>query len=384
MDQGNNHFDVVARHYHLYAFRQFDGASHVSSTEVELRTVAFEERSMTAAFVFGQDVHFRFELGVRVDGARLSQYLTTFDFFTFDTTQQNTYVLTSTAFVQQFAEHFNASTGGFRGFFDTNDFNFFTYFDDTALYTTGNNGTTTRDGEYVFDRQQERLVNRTLWFRDIGIQVASQFDDFRFPLCVAFQRFQSRTTNDRGVVAREIVLRQQFTNFHLNQFQQLFVINHVAFVQEHDDVRNAYLTTQQDVLTSLRHRAVSRSNNQDRAVHLRSTGDHVFNIVGVARAVYVRVVASRGVIFNVRGVDGDTTSFFFRRVIDLVECASRTTVGFSQNGSDGSSQGSFTMVNVADSTNVDVRFCTFKFFFRHGYIPYYSALPFGESTGLRF
>ena len=41
------------------------------------------------------------------------------------------------------------------------------------------------------------------------------------------------------------------------------------------------------VLTSLRHRAVSRSNNQDRAVHLRSTGDHVFNIVGVARAVYV-------------------------------------------------------------------------------------------------
>ncbi|STT82329.1 Uncharacterised protein [Klebsiella pneumoniae] len=113
-------------------FRQFDGASHVSSTEVELRTVAFEERSVTAAFVFGQDVHFRFELGVRVDGARLSQYLTTFDFFTFDTTQQNTYVLTSTAFVQQFAEHFNASTGGFRGFFDTNDFNFFTYFDDTA------------------------------------------------------------------------------------------------------------------------------------------------------------------------------------------------------------------------------------------------------------
>ncbi len=88
MDQGNNHFDVVARHYHLYAFRQFDGASHVSSTEVELRTVAFEERSMTAAFVFGQDVHFRFELGVRVDGARLSQYLTTFDFFTFDTTSK--------------------------------------------------------------------------------------------------------------------------------------------------------------------------------------------------------------------------------------------------------------------------------------------------------
>ncbi len=106
---------------------------------------------------------------MRLDGARLSQYLTTFDFFTFDTTQQNTYVLTSTAFVQQFAEHFNASTGRLLSLFDTNDFNFFTNFDDTAFYTTGNNGTTTGDGEYVFDRQQERLVNRTLWFRNVRI-----------------------------------------------------------------------------------------------------------------------------------------------------------------------------------------------------------------------
>ncbi|EHC51366.1 hypothetical protein LTSEINV_5007, partial [Salmonella enterica subsp. enterica serovar Inverness str. R8-3668] len=34
-----------------------------------------------------------------------------------------------------------------------------------------------------------------------------------------------------------------------------------------------------------------------------------------------------------RSVDGDTTRFFFRRVIDLVECASSTAVGFSQYGS---------------------------------------------------
>ncbi|KLE40646.1 hypothetical protein ABA78_00010, partial [Serratia sp. TEL] len=96
-----------------------------------------------------------------------------------------------------------------------------------------------------------------------------------------------------------------------------------------------------------------------------STGDHVFNIVGVARAVYVCVVASRGVIFNVRSVDGDTTSFFFWCVIDLVECTSSTAVGFSQYGSDCSGQRCFTMVNVADSTDVNVRFSTFKFFFRH-------------------
>ncbi|SAD96988.1 Uncharacterised protein [Enterobacter cloacae] len=67
MDQSHNHLDVVAWHYHLYAFWQFDGTGHVSCTEVELWTVAFEERSMTAAFVFGQNVHFRFELGVWLD-----------------------------------------------------------------------------------------------------------------------------------------------------------------------------------------------------------------------------------------------------------------------------------------------------------------------------
>src|SRR5690606_41921855 len=47
-------------------------------------------------------------------------------------------------------------------------------------------------------------------------------------------------------------------------------------------------------------------------------------------------------------------------VIDLVESTSSTAVGFSQYGSDCSGQRCFTMVNVADSTDVNVRFCTFK------------------------
>ncbi|GAQ99727.1 hypothetical protein NGUA01_03975 [Salmonella enterica] len=66
-----------------------------------------------------------------------------------------------------------------------------------------------------------------------------------------------------------------------------------------------------------------------------------------------------------RSGGGGTTRFFFRRVIDLVECAGGTAVGFSQYGSNGSGQRCFTMVNVADSTDVNVRFCTFKLFFRH-------------------
>src|SRR5690554_689808 len=103
-DQGNNQLDVVARHDHFHAFGQFAGTGHVSGTEVELRTVALEERGVTTTFVLAQYVDFGFELGVRLDGARLGQNLTTLNVFTLGTTQQNTNVLTGTAFVQQLAE----------------------------------------------------------------------------------------------------------------------------------------------------------------------------------------------------------------------------------------------------------------------------------------
>eukprot|EP01136_Pigoraptor_vietnamica_P000479 Opistho-1_new@25834 len=40
---------------------------------------------------------------------------------------------------------------------------------------------------------------------------------------------------------------------------------------------------------ALEHRAVDRGYHQDRAVHLRGAGDHVLDVVGVARAVDVCV-----------------------------------------------------------------------------------------------
>ena len=71
-DQGNTHLDVVTRHNHFHTFRQFARTGYVGGTEVELRTVALEERSVTTAFIFGQYVHFALELGVRSDGTRLT------------------------------------------------------------------------------------------------------------------------------------------------------------------------------------------------------------------------------------------------------------------------------------------------------------------------
>ncbi|MNZ98821.1 hypothetical protein D3C78_1181230 [compost metagenome] len=119
------------------------------------------------------------------------------------------------------------------------------------------------------------------------------------------------------------------------------------------------------MLAGLRHGAVSSGANQDRAVHLRSTGDHVLHIVSVARAVYVGVVTYGRIVFNVGGVDGDTTSLLFRRVVDLVESASGAAPGLGADLGQSSGQSGFTVVNVTDGADVDVRFVTFEFFLSH-------------------
>ena len=115
------------------------------------------------------------------------------------------------------------------------------------------------------------------------------------------------------------------------------------------------------MLAGLRHRAVSCVHNQDRAVHLRRTGDHVLHVVGVAGAVDVRVVAVLGLIFHVCGGDGDAAGFFFRRAVDLVVGLEVTEVFGDCCGQRG-----FAVVNVADGADVDVRFRAFKLFLSHG------------------
>ena len=86
---------------------------------------------------------------------------------------------------------------------------------------------------------------------------------------------------------------EQLAQLHLDQVEQLLVAlaDHVALVQVDDDRRHADLAAEQHVLARLRHRAVRRRHHEDRAVHLRRARDHVLDVVGVARAIDVRVVA---------------------------------------------------------------------------------------------
>jgi hypothetical protein len=168
-----------------------------------------------------------------------------------------------------------------------------------------------------------------------------------------------------GVVAREVVLVQQLAHFHFDQLEQLGVVDHVALVQEHDDVRHTHLTGQQDVFAGLGHRAVSGRTHQDGAVHLRGTGDHVLHVVGVAGAVHVGVVAVGRLVFHVRGVDRDAARLLFRRRVDLVVGLRLATELRRQHRRDRRRQRRLAMVNVTNRAHVHVRLGPLKFPFCH-------------------
>ena len=85
--------------------------------------------------------------------------------------------------------------------------------------------------------------------------------------------------------------REQLADLHLDQLEQLLVVDHVDLIEEDDDARNADLAHEQNVLAGLRHRAVGGGDDEDRAVHLGRAGDHVLDVVRVAGAIDVRVVA---------------------------------------------------------------------------------------------
>ena len=124
------------------------------------------------------------------------------------------------------------------------------------------------------------------------------------------------------------------------------------------------------MLTGLRHRAVSGRAHQNRAVHLRRTGDHVLHIVGVPRAVDVSVVTVRAFVFNVRGRDRDTTSLLFRCRVDCVIGLEFATEALGADLGQRSGQSGLAVVNVTDGADVYVRLGALELTLCHFYLPF--------------
>ena len=125
------------------------------------------------------------------------------------------------------------------------------------------------------------------------------------------------------------------------------------------------LAGQEDVLAGLGHRAVGRGDDEDRAVHLGGAGDHVLDVVGVAGAVDVGVVAGVGLVLDVGDRDRDAALALLGGVVDRVE---RAVLGPALEGQvlrDRRGQRRLAVVDVADRADVDVRLRPLELLLRH-------------------
>ncbi len=119
------------------------------------------------------------------------------------------------------------------------------------------------------------------------------------------------------------------------------------------------------MLTGLRHRAIGSGHHQDRAIHLRRTGDHVLHIVGMAGTIDVRIVTVLRLILHVRGGDGDAAGLFLRRFVDLVVRRVGGAAGFRQHLGNCRGQRRLAVIDMADRADVAVRLVALEFRLTH-------------------
>src|SRR5450755_150257 len=336
---------------------------------------------MPPALFLAQHVYTAPELLVRRDRLGLRYHLPALHVVLFNTAQQQPYVVSGAPFVQQFLEHFDTGHYRLAGIPESYDLHRLADLRDAPLDTARHHRTAALNGENILNRHDERLVYFAQRHRDVAVYRRHQFFHRLFPFRLAIQRAQRRYPHDWYVVARELVVGQQFAHFQLRQVEQFRVVHHVHFVQRHYDVRHAHLPRQQQMLAGLGHRSVGGRDHQDGAIHLRRAGDHILDIVGVTRAIHVGIVPVGGFVLHMRHRDGNTASLFFRRVVDGVRSEElHLRVVLRQNLGDGRRQRGLAVIDMSDRSNVDVRLAAIKFFLCHMISTYLVTFPWMRFT----
>src|SRR3546814_304078 len=139
-----------------------------------------------------------------------SDLLATFHFVAADTADQRADVVAGLTLIEELAEHFDAGDDGLAGVVNADDLDFLTDLDDAGFDTARNDGAATRDREHVFDRHQERPVERTLRLWDPAVDSSHQLQDSVMADLggLALKCSDGRTGDDRAVGTVEVVLRQ--------------------------------------------------------------------------------------------------------------------------------------------------------------------------------
>ena len=357
--QLDDHLDVITRHDHLNSLWKLDLSGHVSGPEVELRLVSFEEWRVPSSLVFREDIDLSFEFRVRSDGSWLRKNLSSLYIRPFDTSQEQTCVVSGLTLLKLLVEHLDSGDGRLPRILDSDDFNFVSDLDDSLFDLSSNDGSSSFDGEDVFDWHEEWLIESPFrnWyeFLDLFEELEDRLrSEFLFEIRRILKSDQSGSSDDRSIVSREVVLGEELPGLHLDEILHVS-IRHVAFVHVDDDVRDTDLPCEEDVLPCLSHRSVRSGYDEDGGIHLSCTGDHVLDVVSMSWAVNVSIVPSGRLILDVSGIDGDTSRPLFRSVIDL-----RVILHFSctefliQNICDRGGSRGLPVIYVSDGTYIQV------------------------------
>src|SRR5262245_33901168 len=166
-DEVDLHRRVVAGQDHLHALGQLDAPRDVRGAEVELRTVALEERGVPAALLLRQDVDLGVELRVRRDRSGLRQDLAPLDVVLVHAAQQHADVVARLDLVQQLAEHLEVGRDRLLRRLDADDLDLLHLLELPALDAARRDRAAAGDREDVLDWHEERLVDVPDGLRDV-------------------------------------------------------------------------------------------------------------------------------------------------------------------------------------------------------------------------
>src|SRR2546429_305182 len=370
-DQLDRHLRVVPRHHHLHPRRQLHRPRHVRRPQIKLRPIPLEERRMPAPLLLRQHVHLALKLRVRRDAPRLPQHHPPLPLVLLAPPEEEAHFAPRLPLIQQLAEHLHPRHHRLLVRPKPHHLHFLLHLHLPPLDPPRRHCPPARDRKHVLHRHQERLLHLPLRHRNVLVQRRQQLVHLAHPRLVPCDRLQGRPPDHPNVVPRVLVLAQELAHLELHQVQQLRVVHQVALVQEHDDRRHIHLPRQQNVLPRLRHRPVDGRDDQDRPVHLCRPRDHVLHVVGVPRAVHVRVVPVRRGVLHVRrrnrqDLRSIPPSLRFRRLRHLVVRHVRRQPFVRRHLRQRRRQRRLPVVHVPNGAHVHMRLGPLKFGLRHG------------------
>ena len=122
----------------------------------------------------------------------------------------------------------------------------------------------------------------------------------------------------------------------------------------------------------LSHRTISGCNNNNSPIHLSSTGNHILDIISVSRTVYMSIVPIICLIFNVASIDSYTSGFFFRCIINILITHYFIAMLACALHSNSRCKSCLTMVNMTNSTNINMWLGSLKLLFSHHFLLVYT------------